>query len=737
MRRVPIQLSLLTLFSLTLILSAHLPAAAKPVQQVIILIGGVSAQDLVDRDLPYLKEQILPKAAIALVNVRTGAGYSPENCYASFSSSARTQAPPESRTFQLITETTGLGPGGLLYRRYFLQTPPPTTKDDLFQPAFTPYIGAITKMMLRGRISLQPGLLAQRLATADKEVILIGAGDSSSELNRSAALWAMDPKGNLTAANFSTVLIEDPSYPGGMRTDYSTLLTLVQQALRHYSIVIVETGDLLRLYAESDLLSPRVYQRWKTHFLSELGQFLAALDRETPENTHFWLLSAYPALEAYRSGQPLTLLLNWSDPPQPGLLTSPTTRRPGLVTNLDLIPSLLQPLDLTAQEAYGAPVASIPWTGDRLTFLAAQSQRWAQVNANRAPFLKSYVLSHIILVGVGVLLLWPKLKPPTGSRRLRLFTTFCLAETLPPLLLLFVAALAPSRLLYLTVFLLLPLLCGLLLTRFKTTCLPFSLVFLGTALLLLIDTLCGWGLGANSLLGYDPIGGARFYGIGNEYMGVLIGAWFMGWAAFLETSGKKKFWEKIIPLATLAALIILGSPQLGANVGGTIGLAAASATWVFLSSKQKITVRQVLNTGLVLLLLFFLFIWWDLRWTRMPSHLGRFVLQVSVQGLPGLWQVFSRKLAMNWKLLRYTIWTNGLLSFIIGLALIFWRPQGLAKRIQEKYPRIIRGFWTCLCGAVVVLLANDSGVVAAATLMIYPSFLLLALAIQDPATSRF
>src|SRR5690606_32230034 len=28
----------------------------------------------------------------------------------------------------------------------------------------------------------------------------------------------------------------------------------------------------------------------------------------------------------------------------------------------------------------------------------------------------------------------------------------------------------------------------------------------------------------HSLLGYDPVVGARFYGIGNEYMGVLVGS---------------------------------------------------------------------------------------------------------------------------------------------------------------------------------------------------------------------
>ena len=41
---------------------------------------------------------------------------------------------------------------------------------------------------------------------------------------------------------------------------------------------------------------------------------------------------------------------------------------------------------------------------------------------------------------------------------------------------------------------------------------------------LLLDIVSGQNLIKNSLLGYDPIIGARYYGIGNEYVGILIGA---------------------------------------------------------------------------------------------------------------------------------------------------------------------------------------------------------------------
>lgn len=75
----------------------------------------------------------------------------------------------------------------------------------------------------------------------------------------------------------------------------------------------------------------------------------------------------------------------------------------------------------------------------------------------------------------------------------------------------------------------------------------------------------------NSLLGYDPIIGARFYGIGNEYMGVLVGASLITISIFFEKFGFKNI--ILLPFA-LAVVFIMGNPMMGANVGGTITISA-------------------------------------------------------------------------------------------------------------------------------------------------------------------
>ena len=51
----------------------------------------------------------------------------------------------------------------------------------------------------------------------------------------------------------------------------------------------------------------------------------------------------------------------------------------------------------------------------------------------------------------------------------------------------------------------------------------FLFVSFTTLLALNVDLLTGATMIKSSVLGYDPMAGARYYGVGNEYMGVMIG----------------------------------------------------------------------------------------------------------------------------------------------------------------------------------------------------------------------
>lgn len=64
----------------------------------------------------------------------------------------------------------------------------------------------------------------------------------------------------------------------------------------------------------------------------------------------------------------------------------------------------------------------------------------------------------------------------------------------------------------------------------------------------------GGPLMKRSYLGYDPIIGARYYGIGNEFMGVYIGATLLFISHFLQM--KKNGVTFLLPYLFLQGLVL-------------------------------------------------------------------------------------------------------------------------------------------------------------------------------------
>src|SRR5690606_17096146 len=104
----------------------------------------------------------------------------------------------------------------------------------------------------------------------------------------------------------------------------------------------------------------------------------------------------------------------------------------------------------------------------------------------------------------------------------------------------------------------------------------FTLLCTATVLALGIDTATGASLMQRSHLGYDPIGGSRYYGIGNEYMGVLIGSAAIAAGGWLDKARRPgaihvrrgPLW--VVAVGFAAIVFLLASPVHGVNFGGTI-----------------------------------------------------------------------------------------------------------------------------------------------------------------------
>ena len=203
--------------------------------------------------------------------------------------------------------------------------------------------------------------------------------------------------------------------------------------------------------------------------------------------------------------------------------------------------------------------------------------------------------------------------------------------------------------------------------------------------LIVLDTIFGWGMVAHSALSGYYDSGIRFYGIGNEYMGLLIGAALM--------SVPKKW----LGLVGTGIVLLLGLPMLGANAGGA--MAACVAFFPPLKGKRW----RVLFPFLVVAALALLD---RVQPGAVQSHIG----QAAGKGASAWGEIILRKLAMN---ARLTV-AGPTLVAMVAVGVGGWQLKGLFARLDgELKGRVVQGLW----GAGAAIVFNDSGTVAALLLL--------------------
>jgi hypothetical protein len=364
-------------------------------------------------------------------------------------------------------------------------------------------------------------------------------------------------------------------------------------------------------------------------------------------------------------------------------------------------------------------------------YLLCLTEELSLVRRARPPLVRGYVfLMMVAMVMSLVAFFGPERLGEGVRRRLPGVLVFIGAA---PISFLLAAAFAPGSLLAYTF---LVSLLGLLLTlaslRFASGPLE-SWLILGASLVTLVglDTAFGTPLQQKALLSYDLMSGARYYGIGNEYMGALIGAAILAGGIGMEMLDPR--WGKLAAVALWGAvLVLLAFPGWGANAGGTIAAAFAFGLAALLLSRPRLNWKEALSLGLAVAGLLAGVTWWDAsRSWAVQSHFGRAFNLLQYEGMGAAWQIISQKAATNLRLIRYTIWTRVFIMGLVILAVFLSHPKGSINYLYRAYPRLSRCLSAMVAGSFVALVFNDSGVVAAATMMIYGMGPLLTLILSN------
>ena len=701
MNRFSGKIALLILVGLILITTDSRASAAQLMEKdqpiIILAIDKVESMELLECRHSAIR-RFLEESACGVMNIRTGSGYSnTESGFLTLGSGNRSFAPPLKGGAFRVEETLMSWKSGAFWR---WSTGIHPENNHLLVPEF----GWLVNQVEKEEIPLQPGLLGHIFRSNGWKTYLYSDQDTFAEQSRPGGYTLMDQEGILDGGVVGMAINEtEPAFPYRYRFNSQKVLTAIEREIKPRSLILVEFGDFARLDRFREELLPQQYLRLKQEIWERLDRFVGEIAWKKWPADQFRMIILSPSLsrEGVAKRSMLAPVMIRGAGYSRGLLTSGTTNWEGLVANIDLLPTLVNMAGLEPSGAIaGRIIRSIP-SAEHLNKLMILNNKINRMNSSQRSLLDWYL--WIISTGWTATTLSILLKKRLGKGFLLI-----IISVLP--LAMLIMPLTPTILWQEVSLFLLALILSFAVMRLKTTNQRYLLLSLGLWGGLILDQLTGWNLIRFSALGYNAVAGSRYYGIGNEYMGVFLAVSLI--LAHLVTEKTKWRWPALVIMAL--SVITLGWPQFGINFGGTlaalVGFSFYASRLYGLDWKKP---KFWWAFGSIILGIVLIGLWDSRRDPEFQTHLGRFFQLLINLNLPQTWQIFSRKAAMNFKLIIYSAWTK---TILLTVAIVIIN-RIIAKEIVALNERLV---WEgIIIAGFAAFLINDSGVVAFGTCLAY------------------
>ena len=652
-------------------------------------------------------------AFIGQMNIRGDKGYDDRRNYASIGSTGRVNILPETRiSFEKSTEDQK--------KIYQAATGTKALNINLDNINFIDFYN-----QNKGEYKSSIGYLGQTLSSNGKKIGVLGNSDyydSTGQFvkNRDFCLAVMDSRGRIHDGVLDGINKKKTNFPYGIGTDYKKLREETKRLYESSDLLFVELGDTFRLDEYKENLNKNTYAKMKRMVYSEANKYIASTLKMAGDNDTIYIIGSFPSRLDYKNNRRLAPVIRIDKSEKgSGLLETSTTRRKGVIANIDLGVDILNRFGLKNKFMNGRVIKSVPMENS-FEYLQKDYKKIIAISSIRMSIINIYVTIIVASWIICALALWKKEKIPQKHRGkvLNVLKEFVKLGLIMPLAFLTAPILQartePGVALSIIAATIVYYLAGRVLFKnddMKQICLFASAMIA----IIVVDSALYTPLMESNIMSYDPMIGARYYGIGNEYEGVTIGSAIIGFAILLEHKSIKRW--MVVPFLLLV-LFTSAYPAMGANVGGAISECVAYIVFILLIYDIKIDLKKALMILLATGGLVVAFAISDIA-LGLGSHLGNFVNQILANGPMEIVNVFARKIEMNVKLAQTTVWVNILLAGLAILALIIFRPNKNFAAMKAKYPLIYKGYLSIMVGCIVTLFVNDSGIISSATDSIY------------------
>lgn len=731
-----------------LLICAAIPAAARTRKQPVTALSGdqprvvvlmapyLSWDDVNAESMPHLA-QFADTAVLGNMNVRAGAvtgGSSPEKGALVLSAGAPLEFALGALSAFDASETVGETKARDLYQQYYGVSRGTSSVLYLGLPR---QVFANAETQFGNRIgSLGAAVHAAGLKTAALGSADLGYVVAPEFAMRPAGLAAADETGRVDYGSVSnSTLIRDAVAPYGVMSSTSVLLAnyneIMSNKLAHF--IVVDPGDLERVQEAQSSITTSAAEAARLQALRSTDELVAGMQEALEKSDVLIVMSqAVPSPTDTPAGFGPVII---GGPVEPGLGVAASTHRDGIVTTYDIAATILrylgasQPPNIVGSRiATGKTLAGAPLE-DRISYLNDLNKTAVAVESVRMPTVNTFIVIAVIILIISTLLLYrgsnglPGWAFRVARSAVLLLECVLLGSVIqfvfwlrPPSGVLVLALLALATVLSFAVI--------VLVSRNRVATLPLVLAMALVSLAIMIDQWVGAPLSYIQIFGYSPLLGARYYGLGNEMAGVLLGSIMMAAVVAIDTWRESAFARHMRlwgwPLLGVITLATTTLPGFGANVGAvawmTVGFLVG---WMVLNGRKVWTWQNVVAVIVIVVLVVAGLALVDVSGIAgSETHLGRAVSDITHGGVSGVWTMIVRKAETNVRVLGRTNWTWMLLAVLLLLGYMRWRPHGEFAELLKANPAFSAGLAAALFAGTVGYFTEDSGIIIPALMFV-------------------
>jgi hypothetical protein len=700
---------------------AYVPSARHS-RVVIVLLGGTTWADLRLPQAASLRRVMMSGWLANLDCATAGDERTIARALVSMGAAARADAGPEAGLAYVASDQFENGNAAEAYVRRTGHLPGDAEVLHLG-------IASIDRVNAADPSQIRPGLLGTVVESLGLKTAVLGSADTgagpvSGSRHREAAALAMDQYGRVDyGAPAESEIVPAPEMAYGVRSNASEMLMRYSLLPDDTGLVVIDFGDTIRAARYASQAQPAAQRFLRARAMDSAGDFVTRLAQLSSGRDSIIIMSP-EARDGGPGPAPMTPFSILVPGTMPGYATSGTTHRAGMVTGIDIVRTVRERLtgsDDPKPDIPGRPITRA--AGDEqvvLGGLAAESRRAVAVDGIRVSVVIGWALVATVssLIALGLVL-----AVPTRENSFRLAEALLLFAVALPLSA-FVAGwvstlsgagrlgmqlLSPPSYVVVVVAPAVALAAALALTRISISR-QFAVVLAATVGVLAVDQLVGAPASVDTIFGYSPIAGGRYYGMGNDAWAIAFACVALVLGIWLDWTPRSWLGRRAIVASAFGALaLVVGLPVLGANLGGFVSvLAGLLAMWVTLSQKRYRAWVLPAAVGAILAAAGLLVGLDGLRAPSAGTHYAGMARMLADGNLSSLSVIVSRKIALNLAVFNSTPFSWLLLPAVALFLIDAHRARGLLSGFLAQRPGLSAALTAILAAGGTALFIEDT-----------------------------